>query len=175
MATNEAWPSAEVITTATLILDPLKIDDAADLSQALDDPELHTFIGGEPASVDELRSRFAHQVVGQSPDGSEGWLNWVVRDSTSLEAIGTVQTTLTRQPEGLVAEVSWVVATPWQGQGRAKDAAGALVAWLREHGVHTLVAHVHPDHAASAGVARSLGLTPTEVVVDGEVRWVSNE
>jgi len=172
---NEAWPSAEVITTATLILDPLKIDDAADLSQALDDPELHTFIGGEPASVDELRSRFAHQVVGQSPDESEGWLNWVVRDSTSLEAIGTVQTTLTRQPEGLVAEVSWVVATPWQGQGRAKDAAGALVTWLWEHGVHTLVAHVHPDHAASAGVARSLGLTPTEVVVDGEVRWVSNE
>ena len=174
MVTNAAWPSAEAITAASLILFPLKIEDAADLAQALDDPELHRFIGGQPASVEELRARFTSQVVGHSPDGSEGWLNWVVRDATSLEAIGTVQTTLTRQPEDLVAEVSWVVATPWQGKGRAKAAAGALVTWLWEQDVQVVVAHVHPDHAASAGVARSLGLTPTDVVVDGEVRWMSD-
>jgi hypothetical protein len=44
---------------------------------------------------------------------------------------------------------------------------------LRQHGITTLVAHVHPAHAASASVARGLGLVPTDVVVDGEVRWVS--
>ncbi len=53
----------------------------------------------------------------------------------------------------------------------ARDAAGAMVAWLREQGVATVVAHVHPDHRASQGVARAVGLTPTVITVDGEVRW----
>ena len=46
-----------------------------------------------------------------------------------------------------------------------------MVAWLRDHGVDTVVAHVHPDNAASAAVAGALGLRPTETIVDGEVRW----
>jgi len=32
---------------------------------------------------------------------------------------------------------------------------------------------VHPDHAASQGVARAIGLGPTRTMVDGEVRWES--
>ena len=47
----------------------------------------------------------------------------------------------------------------------------AMATWLRDHGVGVLVAHIHREHGASAGLARSLGLAPTEVVVDGEVRW----
>jgi hypothetical protein len=34
-------------------------------------------------------------------------------------------------------------------------------------------AHIHPDHVASIGVARTLGLSPTSTVVDGEVRWAT--
>jgi len=47
-----------------------------------------------------------------------------------------------------------------------------MVGWLRNCGVDRLVAHVHPEHRASIGVARALGLTPTATVVDGEIRWV---
>jgi len=70
--------------------------------------------------------------------------------------VGTVQATVTEQSAdqaGLLAEVAWVVAAPHQGYGYARDAAGAMVAWLREQGVATVVAHVHPDHRASQGVA----------------------
>jgi len=38
--------------------------------------------------------------------------------------------------------------------------------------VDRLVAHIHPDHLASARVAERLGLAPTDAVQDGEVRWV---
>ena len=38
-------------------------------------------------------------------------------------------------------------------------------------GVTRVVAHVHPDHVASQGVAAGLGLTPTDRVDDGEVEW----
>jgi RimJ/RimL family protein N-acetyltransferase len=48
-----------------------------------------------------------------------------------------------------------------------------MVGWLREQGVTTLVAHVHPDHKASARVAAALGLIATATVVDGEIRWQS--
>jgi len=42
---------------------------------------------------------------------------------------------------------------------------------LGEQGVTRIDAHVHPDHAASAAVARSIGLARTGEVVDGEERW----
>ncbi len=110
-------------------------------------------------------------MLGESPDGSQGWLNWVLRDKDSMGVVGTVQTTLIRRDEGAVAEVAWTVGTPWQGHGRAKDAAGALVTWLWDQGVDVVVAHIHPEHSASNAVARSLGLNPTGVFVDGERRW----
>ncbi|MDX2290691.1 MULTISPECIES: GNAT family N-acetyltransferase, partial [Streptomyces] len=62
--------------------------------------------------------------------------------------------------------------TAWQGRGYASEAARALVGWLRPR-VRTVVAHVHPDHAASAAVARAAGLVPTDEVQDGEVRWAT--
>lgn len=70
-----------------------------------------------------------------------------------------------------VAEVAWVVGTPWQGQGFAAEAARALVGWLRWQSVRTVIAHIHPDHHASAAVARAIGLEPTDDWQDGEVRW----
>jgi RimJ/RimL family protein N-acetyltransferase len=46
-----------------------------------------------------------------------------------------------------------------------------MTRWLCRHGVEALVAHVHPTHEASVRVARYLGLTPTDLVEDGEIRW----
>ncbi|MFG2868321.1 GNAT family N-acetyltransferase [Streptomyces sp. NPDC048338] len=72
---------------------------------------------------------------------------------------------------GRVAEIAWVVGTERQGRGLASEAARALVAWLGTQGVSTVVAHVHPDHHASAAVAAAAGLSPTAGRQDGEVRW----
>ena len=138
---------------------------------AFDDVALHTFTGGSPAPAEELRRRYERQVVGHSPDGSSGWLNWLLRRRDDDRLVGTVQATLHREADGLVAELAWVVVTAAQGQGLARDAATAMAGWLREQGVHRLVAHVHPEHAASMAVARALDLHPTGMVVDGEVRW----
>lgn len=68
------------------------------------------------------------------------------------------------------AGIAWVVGTPWQGRGLASEAAAGLVGRLRAQGVRTIVAHLHPDHHASAAVARSAGLSATAERQDGEVR-----
>ena len=49
---------------------------------------------GGPPSVSELRARYARHVAGAGPDGGEVWLNWVVRRRDGLQAVGTVQATI---------------------------------------------------------------------------------
>jgi RimJ/RimL family protein N-acetyltransferase len=130
------------------------------------DPALHAFTGGTPATEDELRSRYAAQVAGPADGGAE-WHNWMLRRRDRGELVGTVQATVT----GTAAELAWVVAVPHQRSGYAREGATAVAGWLRGRGVVRFVAHIHPEHAASAGVARALGLAPTDTVVDGEIRW----
>ena len=161
----------ERLETERLALDPLRVEDAGELAPLLDDPGLHTFIGGAPATVDELRERYRRQVAGWSPDGSRRWLNWVVRRRDPEAAVGTVQATVGVHDGAPVAEVAWVVAAPHQGRGYAREAAAGMVGWLAGHGVELVVAHVHPEHGASIAVARAIGLRPTARMHDGEVRW----
>ena len=130
------------------------------------------FTGGEPADEDELRARFARQAAGRSPDGTQGWLNWVARDRATRAPVGTVQATIADDGGVRAAALAWVVATARQGEGLATEAAREAQAWLRDQGVARFVAHIHPDHQASAAVAKHLGLAPTDERHDGEVRWV---
>jgi hypothetical protein len=69
------WPRAEALTTRRLALEPLRPEHARELAPVLDDPALHTFTGGEPASEAELYARYVRQAEGRSPDGTQGWLN----------------------------------------------------------------------------------------------------
>jgi RimJ/RimL family protein N-acetyltransferase len=164
-------PGAAPLTTARLELEPLREDHASELAPVLDDPALHAFTGGTPSTEAQLRERYARQATGRSPDGTQDWLNWVLRDRATHDAVGTLQATV--YDEGRTAELAWVIATGRQGEGLATEAATAVRDWLRAHGVTSLVAHIHPDHAASAAIARRLGLGPTDHSRDdGEVRWL---
>lgn len=154
------------IRTARLVLEPLTVGHAAELAGVLDDPALHTFIGGEPENVDQLRVRYARWAAG-SPDPDVRWGNWAVRLVSADRVVGTVQATI----QGDSAEVAWVVGTGWQGRGIATEAARGLLDWLLEEGMRTIVAHVHPGNVASARVALALGLRPTGREQDGEAEW----
>lgn len=148
------------IETPRLRLVPLRVEHADEMAAVLADPHLHYFIGGVPSTPAELRARYERLVA-----GPPAWRNWVIEEKGSL--VGYVQATV----EGRTAEIAWVVGTPWQGRGLAAEAAKALVGWCEEQGMETVVAHIHPDHAASAAVAAHAGLHPTDHVYDGEIRW----
>lgn len=166
------WPAAAPITSDRLVLEPLRVGHAAEMASVLDDPALHRYIGGEPATAAELGERYLTLVAGGSPDGAEGWLNWVVRRRDNNAAVGYVQATVTGSGQQYEADVAWVFATPHQHQGFAVEAARLMVDWLRRHGATTIFALIHPDHRASEAVASKVGLSPTDEIVDGEVRWV---
>ncbi|MFH8840678.1 GNAT family N-acetyltransferase [Streptomyces sp. NPDC017868] len=161
-------PGDATVRTARLDLLPLSVAHADEMARVLADPALHTFTGGTPLTAPELRARYERLVAG-SPDPAVLWCNWVVRLRAEHRLTGTVQATVTEG--GRTAEVAWVTGTEWQGRGIAREAARALVDLLLARGVRTVLAHIHPDHTASATVARAAGLTPTDEEQDGEVRW----
>lgn len=171
-ARTPRFPEAQEIRTRRLVLEPLRVAHAAEMASVLDDPALYTYTGGQPVGVDALRERYRRQTAG-SPDPAVAWCNWVIRlDEPEGAAAGYVQATVDcSTQDGPVAELAWVTGTSRQGRGLATEAARALVAWLREHGVRAVIAHVHPGHRASAAVATAAGLTATDRMQDGEVRW----
>ncbi|MFD4787654.1 GNAT family N-acetyltransferase [Streptomyces sp. NPDC058459] len=161
-------PSGADIRTPRLDLLPLRVEHAGEMAGVLADPALHHFIGGTPYTPDALTARYRRLVAG-SPDPEVTWLNWVIRLREDSRLTGTVQATISAADD--TAEIAWVVGTPWQGRGIAKEAAVVLVAWLTAYPVRSIIAHVHPDHHASAAVARAAGLAPTPERQNGEVRW----
>jgi RimJ/RimL family protein N-acetyltransferase len=163
---------APSIATMRLVLDPLRVEDADEMVCVLGDPALYEFTGGQPSTIDELRDRFAAWTQG-SGSHSELWLNWVVRRCADDVAIGAMQATVVACDDQSTAIVAWTIGTPWQRQGYAGEAASGLVRWLALQGVDSIVAHIHPDHVASAGVASCAGLRRTDELVDGEQVWTT--
>jgi hypothetical protein len=70
--------AAATIVTERLLLVPLRPEDADEMVDVLADPGLHQFIGGHPATLEELRARHATLTAG-SPRLEEVWRNWIVR------------------------------------------------------------------------------------------------
>jgi RimJ/RimL family protein N-acetyltransferase len=162
--------AAQTITTRRLDLLPLVVDHAEEMAAVLSDPALHTFTGGAPDTPQALRSRYQRMIAG-SPDPATSWLNWVIRLRDEGCLTGTVQATIEPSIHGPTAEIAWVVGTAWQRRGIAVEAAKGLVDWLSLQPVSTVVAHIHPDHQASAAVAAAAGLQPTDERHEGETRW----
>jgi len=84
-------PGADRIVTARLELAPLAVSDAEEMVAVLGGEGLHAFTGGRPPTLRSC-ARYARLV-------------------------GTVQATITAG--GRAAEVAWVIAVAWQGQGLA--------------------------------------------------------
>ncbi|MGE7439421.1 GNAT family N-acetyltransferase [Kitasatospora sp. NPDC001175] len=172
LAARSPVPGLDVPPTGRLDLLPLRVEHAEEMAEVLGDPRLHTFIGGEPYGPQALRARYQRMTAG-SPEPGELWLNWVLRLREESRLVGAVQATVS----GSTAELAWVIGTPWQGRGYATEAARALLDRLVGQPfapavpLTAVVAHIHPDHHASAAVATALGLRPAGRRDDGELRW----
>jgi RimJ/RimL family protein N-acetyltransferase len=156
----------ESLRTERLHLVPVTADDADALSEVFFDKRLYAFTGGEPGTLEGLRSSFAHLAADRSTSPT-AQLNWVVLRQVDAKAIGMLQAIFS--DGGHAAEIAWVVGLPWQGQGITTEAARAVVAWLLGQGVQTITAWIRPDHHASAAVARRAGLAATNEYRDTEL------
>jgi hypothetical protein len=90
------------LATGDLLLEPLVAAHAEAMFAVLSDPALFRFIdGAPPASVHELRQRYARLESRMSPDGRQRWPNWVLARAPRPRPHGTVVRPRCAQPAGL--------------------------------------------------------------------------
>jgi hypothetical protein len=143
------WPAAPALDGRQVRLEPLRVEPAQEMAPLLDDPNLHTFTGGAPASLLELQQRYRRQVAGRAPDGSQVWLNWVVRRLDDGRAIGTVQAPWPRRP---------VSSSPrWRGSSRPLNRAGGTPGGRADDGGLASTAGGRPSRRSRAPATRSVG------------------
>jgi len=153
-----------VMEEAGLLLRPPVPSDGAVLASELIDPAMGVATVADPSV---WTRRIALWMTGRSPDDREDWLTWVV--VADGRVAGYVQATLSADRRH--AELAWVLFLWAQGRGLATRAARLVAALAVNAGVTDLVAHIEPGHAASEGVARRIGLAPTDVMFEGEREW----
>nr|WP_269329082.1 GNAT family N-acetyltransferase [Kineosporia babensis] len=155
-------------------LEPIRVEHAEEAYPWLSDRRIHAFTGGEPDTLEQLQAKFRRRAEGHSPDGLQGWLNWMIRHRTG-RLVGTVQATVTLGTgQRKQAQLAWVLAFDAQGHGFAREAAGEMVGWLSSQEVRRFTASIHPRHKASKAVARAVGLHPSIQVVQGEIEWTND-
>jgi RimJ/RimL family protein N-acetyltransferase len=119
----------QAIESARVTLEPQTAEHAAEMFVVLSDPALYTYENSPPPSVEWLRTRFEKLETRRSADGTELWLNWVVRLRSSA-LIGYVQATVF--PDGTAA-IAYEFSSAYWGRGLAREAAEVLMRELAEH------------------------------------------
>jgi len=155
MADTEA-----VYDTERLWLEPVKRGHAASLFGPLSDPRLHRFIATDPPpSVERLAARYAYLETRRSPDGSELWLNWVMRTKAGGDCIGVVQATLRSDHSAYFA---YELGVPWWQRGYATEACGRILqALFDDFGRACIEAEVDTRNQASIALLERLGFERT--------------
>jgi [ribosomal protein S5]-alanine N-acetyltransferase len=123
----------------------------------LSDPAIYEFEGVPPPSIERLAAGFKRRESRLSPDGTEQWLNWVVRLPTA-ELAGYVQATI--YPTG-AAYIGYEFSSLYWRQGIATAALLLMLDELRTHyAVHTFVAVLKSANHRSLGLLQKLGFVP---------------
>lgn len=145
-----------VLQTTRLTLEPLAVLHAERLFPMLTDPALYTFIPEDPpASVLALEKKYARWSRRGNDAGDELWLNHALFERTAAAYVGTVQATV--QVDGRALLAYQIFPNAWR-RGLAKEACGALLAFLRDTlEVSVVAAHCDTRNSASSALLASLG------------------
>jgi len=148
-------------------LEPLVVAHAHEMFAVLSGPAIYEFENEPPPSKVWLAERYARLERRASSDGSQVWLNWVLR-LPSGELAGYVQASVLRSG---AAPVAYELASRHWRNGIGSCAVSAMLEELRTHyGVSLFVAVLKAANYRSLGLLRSLGFqsaSPQQVVEFG--------
>lgn len=143
-----------------LTLEPLRAAHAEEMFELLSDPAIYEYEEGPPPSVEWLRDRYRRLESRRSPDGTEHWLNWIIRLANGLVA-GYVQASARTDGH---CHIAYVLGSRWWGRGLALQSAEAMIAELGSaYGVRTLWAVFKKNNHRSRRLLERLGFEPAPV------------
>lgn len=139
-------------------LEPLVAAHAHEMFELLSDPAIYEFENEPPPTEAWLRHRYSLLESRGSPDGTQKWLNWVVR-LRSGELAGQVQATVL--PSG-ASYVAYELGSRHWRRGIGSSAVKAMLEELGAvYGVRTFVAVVKAANGRSLALLGALGFGPT--------------
>jgi RimJ/RimL family protein N-acetyltransferase len=123
--------------------------------EGLSDPRGYVFLPSDPPpDLASLRTRYARLALGRSADGSEIWLNWIVRRRDDGKPMGYVQATV----QGTAVLIAYHVFPRYWRRGVARAAVGAMLDLLfAGNGIERASALVDTRNAASQALLVKLG------------------
>lgn len=146
-----------VLQATRCTLEPQVQAHAAEMFEVLSDPAIYEFENAPPPSAQWLAEHYRRLEARGPEDGSEQWLNWVVRLPGGALA-GYVQASVLPSS---VAYVAYELGSAHWRQGIGSSAVRAMLEELRtQHGVHTFVAVLKAANFRSEALLRSLGFEP---------------
>ncbi|MHA3685447.1 GNAT family N-acetyltransferase [Leucobacter sp. HY1910] len=173
------------IITERLRLRPHRAADAAWLYALFSREDVARFLPYEPWSIDFTRQKLAEHIAKNDLEGEAGGLTLAVELAGNTERavrtvraepavpIGQVLLWYTDRAHG-IAEIGWAFDPAWQGKGYAAEAASALLTVaFEQHGVHRVAAQLDARNAASAALAKRLGMRREATLRDSA--WVKGE
>lgn len=153
--------------SARLALIPLAEKFADDMYDGLQSPALYEYVADvPPPSRQWLRERYRRLEAGRSPDASELWLNWLLREKMTGRFVGYVQATVRDRS----ASVAYLLFSNAGGVGYAHEAVGRMLLNLeRDYGTIEFTATVHVGNQRSIRLLERLGFTRRSFTKNAEV------
>ena len=145
----------QALATGELVLEPLVAGHAEAMFEVLGDPALYRYLDhSPPPTVEHLREVYAGVEKRLSPDGSQVWLNWVVR-RRGEPPLGYVQATVTPNH---TAWIGYVFSVQHWGRGHATQAVRAMLEHLASDcGIRRFLASVEAENLRSVRLLERLG------------------
>ncbi len=144
-----------VFETARLKLEPLVAEHAPELFVIYSDYLMYSFIPQEPPlSVEALAERFRFLEARRSPNGTEEWFNWTVRQKSDGQCLGVVQVTILSDGR---AQLAYEFGVRFWRHGFATEACSRVNQALFEAGVSEIFAEVDSRNLASMKLLERMG------------------
>jgi RimJ/RimL family protein N-acetyltransferase len=152
-----------IVRTARLVLTPVGGADLPDLIRLKADPRVFAVMLGGVRSAMRTTEELAEEVACW---GANGWGMWTVRTPEAADFVGI--TGFMRRPDGRGVALRFALWPEAQGQGLAREAAGAALRYAHERaGLTRVVAVARASNVASRNVLGGIGMTEAEQFEQG--------
>jgi [ribosomal protein S5]-alanine N-acetyltransferase len=142
------------LITPRCVLEPQLAAHAQEMFAVLADPAIYEFENAPPASASWLEQRYRRLETRGPEDGSEQWLNWVIRLDTR-ELAGYVQASVLADGVALIA---YELNSRYWRQGIGSNAVHAMMKELQsQYAVQQFIAVLKGANYRSRGLLHKLG------------------
>src|SRR5436190_10849029 len=153
-------------------LDPQTVSHAAEMFAVLSDPAIYEYENEPPRSLEWLQERFRKLESRRSADGTQHWLNWVIRvQGTGL--VGYVQATV--YPDGRAA-IAYELASRYWDRWFASEAVLTIIPVLAEdYAVRRLTAVFKQANHRSQRLLARMGFSVATPALHAELAVEADE